>query len=95
MMEEDYVDPAGGKPDIVAETRDSITRIYTRETVLFENTAETRKDEKVGETNLQVSLVDSSPKRVESAGRSCVVLLLNFGANIFSSPFSWLCPASS
>lgn len=28
MMEEDYVDPAGGKPDIVAETKKSITRIY-------------------------------------------------------------------
>lgn len=31
MMEEDYVDPAGGKPDIVTETKDSITRIYERD----------------------------------------------------------------
>lgn len=31
MMEEDYVDPAGRKPDIVAKTKDSITRIYERD----------------------------------------------------------------
>jgi len=57
MMEEDYVDPAGGKPDIVAETA---LPEYTRETVVSDDTEETKKDEKVGETNLQVSLVDSS-----------------------------------
>lgn len=94
MMEEDYVDPAGGKPDIVAETKDSITRRYTRETAISKDTEETRKDETVERDELPGFSRRPVSKRAESAGRSCVVLLFNFGANIFSSSFSWLCLAS-
>lgn len=76
MMEEDYVDPAGGKPDVVAVTRDSTARMYERDSKYPRTTATTKKNEKVGETNFQVSLVDSrlEASRV-SRTRFCVVLL--------------------
>lgn len=60
MMEEDYVDPAGGKPDIVAETKDSITRIYERDSAIWKHGGdeegwESRRDELAGFSRRLVS----------------------------------------
>lgn len=89
MMEEDYVDPAGGKPDVERDCEQVERRTMTR------SRSRSREEEEEGDAGkwargtFRIPLVDVS-RRAESAGCFCASSFspCNFGANIFSSSAS-------
>lgn len=89
MMEEDYVDPAGGKPDVVAETRNTAHRQkYTKETVSIRGRRR-RRGRRTGRwarrTSRFLSRRLSSRCEPSQQDASASFFSRNFGANILSS----------
>jgi len=83
MMEEDYVDPAGGKPDIVTETKDSITRIYERDSDIWghggdEKGWESGRDELLGFSRRLVSRSEPSQQDAPASSFSLTSAPISF-----------------